>query len=319
MNKSIEVIILIYPNLCLFEFACALEVFAQKRPEFEQTHYRTRVLNLGANFNLDSLSLEVKVLTNLSVLNNADLIVIPGWQGTTIRPDAKLVKQLNSAYKKGARIASICSGAFLLGYSGLLNGRKATTHWRYYNQAKILFPEAEFDETVLYTDDKRILSSAGSAAGLDMCLHIVRSDYGHSVANSYARRLVIPPFRDGGQAQFIQNIVPESSGNSFAKLTQTIEKNLHKPFSIETMAEIVHMSERHFQRRFKEHFSTTPNKWLTKLRLQKVCEFLETTNFRLKTIADACGFGSEESLRRHFRIHMKVSPMEYRATFTGEA
>ncbi|WP_284215632.1 helix-turn-helix domain-containing protein [Agaribacter marinus] len=319
MSTPKKVVVLAYPNLCLFEFSCAMEVFAQRRPEFEVQHYSTVVCATDDSHQV-GLPIENLVLSTtkgLSDIHDADLVIIPGWQGPDILPSDALRNSLLSAYNNGARIASICSGVFLLAYTGLLANKVATTHWQYIAKAREKFPNTHFDENVLYTDNGQILTSAGSAAGLDMCLHLVKQDYGQHVANAYARRLVIPPYREGGQAQFIQQPIPKSDNNTkLSVLLDTLENNLSSQYSVEDMADMVNMSERNFLRQFKAQFATSPAKWLINLRIKRACELLETSELPTKSIAQMCGLGTEESLRHHFRRQLKVSPLHYRRQFS---
>lgn len=319
MNNPIRVTLLSYPNICLFEFATAHEIFGQDRPEFAQQHYSLGVCDI-TNENSNAWQQTNVSITSVSLeeLAKADLIIVPGWQGANTKPSNELAEQLKLAHERGAIIASICSGAFLLGHCGLLDNKRATTHWRYIDSAQEMFPKAHFDQAVLYTEDKQIMCSAGSAAGIDMCLAIVRKHYGQAVANTYSRRLVVPPHRDGGQAQFIQPYVqPTANNNPFEKLTEELQHHLDKSYSVQKMADIACMSERHFQRQFKAYFNCSPAKWLINLRMQRSCELLETTHLPLKKIAQLSGLGSEETLRHHFREILKTSPSDYRKTFAG--
>lgn len=318
MTTPLNVAILAYPNLCLFEFSCAFEVFGQTRPEFEREHYRVSVVPIDEPIvAIGMAKLRMQCDQQTIELQDADLIIVPGWQGLDVEPSKELVNQLRLSYDRGARIASICSGAFLLAYAGLLEQKFATTHWRYIDMARAKFPNVKFDSAVLYAESERIITSAGSAAGLDMCLHIVAEDYGQAVANAYARRLVIPPFRDGGQAQFIQQPMPARASKRFANLLSDLEADLSAPHSVQSMAAMVNLSERHFLRLFKDQFSTTPAKWLTRVRLQHACRLLEGTDWPVKKIAQQSGLGSEESMRHHFRQTLLTSPQEYRAAFVG--
>ncbi len=321
MNTPINVVILAYPNLCLFEFGCALEVFAQRRPEFPKPHYNVKIFpvdtpssSASVEVGFGGLSVSAKAENVARSLALADLVLIPGWQGMDIEPTAELVSQLVQAHQRGATLASICSGVFLLAHAGLLNKRRATTHWRYIEAARARFPLVDFDEAVLFVQSDRLITSAGSAAGLDMCLHLVRQHYGQHIANSYARRLVVPPIRDGGQAQYIQQSLVSPS-NRFNVLVEAVQNDTAQHYSVKRMAELVNLSERHFLRKFKQTFNATPAKWLARLRLQKACDLLETTDWPIKKVAHEAGLGSEENLRHHFRNTLQTSPAEYRSTF----
>jgi AraC family transcriptional activator FtrA len=319
LQSPIKVAILAYPNLCLFEFASALEVFAQRRPEFDFQHYEVKVCALQpsgkTSFPIGDVS--VSYSHGIDSLRDAQLIIIPGWQGVDVKPESVLVDELQAAHHRGVLIASICSGAFLLGYAGLLDGKRATTHWRYVDKAASLFPSAKFNPDVLYTDDQHIVTSAGSAAGIDMCLYIVAKHFGQRVANAYAKRLVVTPFREGGQAQFVQSSVePVTRADKLSALIEHIQSNLAASLSVTQMADQVNLSERQFLRQFKARYQTTPSRYIIRLRVHKACELLESTQLPIKSIATQCGLGSEESLRHHFRVQLKTSPLAYRERFT---
>src|SRR5690606_28831611 len=226
------------------------------------------------------------------VLASAGTIVIPGWKGADISPSQELVGALRTAYDSGARLVSICSGVFVLGAAGLLDGHRVTTHWRYTDKLKAKYPHVDVDPNVLYVDSGRILTSAGSAAGLDLCLHLVRRDFGAAIANQVARRLVIPPHRNGGQAQFIERpVLPERYGR-LSDLIARLNERLHEPFTIESMAALVAMSPRTFMRRFQEATGKTPADWLIEARVERARELLESTDLPIETISQRCGFGT---------------------------
>ncbi|MBF7073404.1 helix-turn-helix domain-containing protein [Glaciecola sp. MH2013] len=320
-NAPKKVSLLAYPNLCVFEFACALEVFAQPKIDFDLAHYEVSVCNQydGKTHELTLGSLSNVKQVGLDELAAADLVILPGWSGAQVKPSKVLKEALTSVIEQGKTVASICSGAFLLGYCGILDGRKATTHWRYIDEARRLFPTANFDRDTLFCDDGQILTSAGSAAGLDLCLYIVAQHFGQHVANAYARQLVFAPYREGGQAQFVPpSAAPATSSprDRFSTLLSTIERDLQQSYTVKKMADLVSMSERHFMRTFKSLLGTTPTKYLAQLRIQRARELLETTSLPIKTIANECGMGSEESLRHHFRLLLKTSPTQYRETFS---
>jgi AraC family transcriptional activator FtrA len=234
-------------------------------------------------------------------------------------PSQALVHALRSAYAAGARIVTICSGVFLLAASGLLDRQRVTTHWRYADKLKALYPTLDVDPNVLYVDAGRILTSAGSAAGLDLCLHLVRRDFGAQIANQVARRLVIAPHRTGGQAQFIERpVLPERYGR-LATLIGQLNARLHEPLTIDAMAQLAAMSPRTFIRRFQEATGKTPADWLIEARVERAREMLEATSLPIEEIARQTGFGSAAGLRHHFRHKVQLSPLAYRQRFAMNA
>lgn len=310
---SHHVAIIAYDSLCTFEFGCAIELFALERPELGVTwyHYAVCAAEPGPLRAAGGLALQVPY--GLDVLECADTIVIPGWRDIDEPPPAALADALRRAWARGARICSICSGAFVLAHAGLLDGRKATTHWRYVEQLAARFPSIAIDPAALYVEDGRIVTSAGSAAGLDMLLHLVRTDYGADVANRVAQRLVIPAHRDGGQAQLVMRPVPDEDTNQIAQLMDWVCENLRFGHTIVSMATQARMGTRTFQRKFKDRTGLTPLAWLVRERVMLAARLLETRpGLGIETVADLAGLGSPESLRRHFRTHGLASPARYR-------
>jgi AraC family transcriptional regulator, transcriptional activator FtrA len=231
-------------------------------------------------------------------------------------PPTRLVEALRRSYRSGARIVSLCSGAFVLAAAGLLDGRRATTHWMYAGELAGRFPEVEVDPNVLYVDQGRILTSAGTAAGIDLCLHLVRLDYGAEVANAFARRMVVPPHRDGGQAQYVRT--PVAKGPGEGPLMQTLEwaiANLGLPLTVADMSHHARMSARTFARRFREVTGTTPLRWVLKQRVLAAQRRLESSEDPVERVAQDCGFGTSATLRLHFGREVGVSPTRYRETF----
>lgn len=223
---------------------------------------------------------------------------------------------LRDAHARGARLVSICSGAFVLAATGLLDGQRATTHWRYADAMRRMYPRIEVDPDVLYVEANRVFTSAGSAAGLDLCLHLVRLDYGAAVANLVARRLVIAPHRDGGQAQFVERPVPRRSADPFSQVLQSMQHDLASDQPIAALAARAAMSTRTFMRRFKDATGTTPAAWLVTARLARARDLLEGTALPVDHVANECGFGSETTMRHHFRRRLRTSPSAYRAQFS---
>ncbi|GAB2976051.1 GlxA family transcriptional regulator [Actinotalea caeni] len=211
-----------------------------------------------------------------------------------------------------ARIVSLCTSAFLLAAAGLLDGRRATTHWALCDRLARLFPQVEVDPNVLFVDNGRILTSAGGAAGIDLCLHLVRLDHGAAVAAAAARRCVVAPWREGGQAQFIEHPVPQDTDRSTSATRQWVLDNLAQPITLEDMARRAHMSVRTFTRRFRSEVGSSPQKWLAQQRLAHARLLLETTELPVARVATACGFGDPVALRKHFYAKVGLSPLAYR-------
>jgi len=214
-----------------------------------------------------------------------------------------------------ARLVSICSGIFVLAATGLLNGRPATTHWKYVSQLGEAFPNIELRPDVLYVDDGDIMTSAGSAAGIDLCLHIIRRDMGTLVANQVARRLVVSPHREGGQTQFIERPVGMQERPWLSELLEWIQGRLEDSITVDQLAQQSGMSKRTLTRRFADATGSSPLDWITSLRIQRAKDLLETTALSIEEIADGCGFGSAPTLRHHFRLRVKLTPTTYRARF----
>ncbi|MEW6761233.1 MAG: transcriptional regulator FtrA [Pseudomonadota bacterium] len=308
-----HVAILAYDGLCTFEFGCAIELFALDRPELGVPWYSYAVCAVEAGPLRAAGGLTVAAPHGLEELERADTIVVPGWRGADQRPPPALIEALQRAHARGARICSICSGAFVLAHAGLLEGRRATTHWRYLEQMASSFPGVAVEEGVLYVEDERIVTSAGSAAGLDMLLHLVRSDFGVDIASRVAQRLVVPSHRDGDQAQLITRPLPSSEHNAIARLMDWVRENLRAEHSVESMAAQAKLGARTFQRRFKDSTGQSPLAWLVRERVELAARILETRpQLPLDAVADLSGLGSPESLRRHFRSHGLPPPGRYR-------
>jgi AraC family transcriptional activator FtrA len=316
-KKSPLVVVLAYDQLCTFEFACAVELFALERPELQVDWYRFAVCAAEKGPLRAMGGIQIQVPYTLKMLDQADTILIPGWRDVNEAPPEALLKKLRAAHRRGARIASICSGVFVLAAAGLLDGKTVTTHWRYAEQLARQYPNIQVDAQALYIAQDQIMTSAGSAAGLDMMLFMVRSDYGVKVANQVAQRLVIPPHREGGQAQFVPRPVAENEQSRLSQLLDFLRQHPAKQHSIASMAERVAMSERSLQRQFVELTGYAPYEWLLRERIALVKELLESSDRKLIQIMELSGFTSEESLRRHFRRLVGTSPMAYRKRFFG--
>jgi AraC family transcriptional activator FtrA len=308
-----HVAILAYDRLCTFEFGCAVELFALERPELNVAWYSYAVCAIEPGPLCAAGGLALQAPHGLDALEAADTIVIPGWRDPAEPPPPPLIAALRRAHARGARLCSICSGAFVLAHAGLLDGRKATTHWRYFDRLATAFPAIAIEADALYVEDGGIVSSAGSAAGLDMLLHLVRSDFGADIANRVAQRLVIPAHRDGSQAQLVARPLPQAGTDPIAQAMDWIRENLRAGHTLASMAAQSRLGVRTFQRRFKDRTGLSPLDWLVRERVALAAQLLETCpNLGIEAVADLAGLGSPESLRRHFRSHGLASPARYR-------
>lgn len=301
-----------YDGLCTFEFGIAVELFGLSRPEFDDW-YRFAVVKAepGPIRAVGGITMDAE--DDLTLLQQASLIIVPGWRGAETPVPEALRHALQSAHANGARIASICSGVFVLAAAGLLDGKNATTHWRYTDLLAAKFPQINVDPDVLFFENDGIYTSAGSAAGLDLGLHIIRQDFGAKAAASVARRLVLPAQRDGGQRQFIPRPEPKARiGSGLAALQDRVRATLNEDWPIERMAQTAGTSSRTLARRFHEELGTTPLSWLKVERVTRAAELLETDHIPLADVWDICGFGSAETFRRDFRKVMGVPPAKYR-------
>jgi len=314
IKKKPLVCALISENVHLFELGIASEIFGLARPEFEDW-YDFKVISANNSPQQALGQLVLNAESDFETLKQASLILIPGWQSETPSVSDKLQEVLHDAAKRGCRFASICSGVFLLAELGFLNGKTATTHWRYTDRLQALYPNINVNPDVLYVDEGQVLTSAGSAAGIDLCLHIVRMDFGHEKANQVARRLVLPAYREGGQAQFIPRPIPKQRGGNIAPLLDQIRLHLNEEWNVERMATIAGLSKRTFIRRFKEGLGENPHGWLTSERIERAKELLEGTKLTMVEIAEASGLVTAETLRHHFRQKVGISPTQYRQEF----
>lgn len=306
---------LIYDGLCAFEFGIVAEVFGLDRPEMGEGWYQFVTCSEHRGLVSTNAGLRVEAERGLDVLAEAGTIVIPGWRSDGALPSPAMKDALLAARERSARFVTVCSGAFLLASVGLLSGRRATTHWRYAERLRTAHPGIEVDADVLYVDDGDILTSAGSAAGIDLLLHLVRKDYGADAANSVARRMVVAPHRSGGQAQFVERPVAQHQGSQLAAVLDAVRQTPSRAWSIPGMARLAAMSERTFIRRFREATGTSPGAWVNEQRVVAAREFLETTDLPMEAVADRTGLGSAANLRMTFRNQVGISPTAYRAQF----
>ena len=317
--KNHLVVALAYDGLCTFEFGCAVEVFSLERPELGVDWYRFAACASSRGSVRAAGGISVQVPHGLAMLARADTIIIPGWQGVDVAPPPALLRRLVAAHARGARIATICSGVFVLAATGLLDGKAATTHWRYAQTLQERHPAIDVRPNSIYVDEGSLLTSAGSAAGLDMMLHLVRRDHGPRVANQVAQRLVVPPHRLGDQAQFVARPVPQDEAARLARLMDWVRAHPTQDWTLASLAERAAMSVRTLQRQFQQSLGMSPVDWLVRERVELARQLLETSTRPLAHVSSLAGFGSEESFRRHFRLATGVSPMAYRRQFGAAA
>ncbi|AIP37884.1 helix-turn-helix domain protein [Paraburkholderia xenovorans LB400] len=309
------VTVVVYDGLSLFEYGCAVEVFGLPRPEMGNGWYRFATAAAEPGILRGAGGIEVRADGGLELLSKARTIIIPGWRGIEEPVPAGLCLALKKAHKRGARVMSICTGAFVLAAAGLLDGKRATTHWRHAGGLAERYPSISVEPDVLYIDAGDVLTSAGSAAGIDLCLHLIRRDMGSRAANQVARRLVMPPHREGGQAQYVEEPVQRRSGSTLAPLVDAVRAALGENWTITRMAAATAMSGRSFQRHFVSTMGMPPGEWLLTERLTRARELLEESPLSVDDIASAVGFGAAATLRNHFRAKLGTSPGYYRERF----
>lgn len=332
-----SVAVLFLPSMNPFEFSIACEIFGIRRGEIlatmdEPRWYDLRVCTADPSTPVRTeFGFDLHVERGLDDLVTADTVIVPmaiktpdaermvcGWRMPAL-PDDTVLDALREAAGNGARMVSFCSGAFVLAEAGLLDGRRATTHWMYIDAFRARYPRVDVVPDVLYVDEGDVLTSAGSASGLDLSLHIVRRDYGVDAADLVARRTVVPPHRDGGQAQYTTTPPTPDGGAPFARLLDWIVEHLHEPLDVADMARQAAMSERTFARRFVEATGTTPHQWLTSQRVARARRLLETTDLTVDVVASRSGLGTAANLRARLREAVGVSPSSYRRRFRRAA
>ncbi|GGK23191.1 transcriptional regulator FtrA [Salinarimonas ramus] len=314
------VVALAYDGLCTFEFGVAVEIFGLPRPEMGERWYRFAVAAAEPGPLRATGGITISCDGGPELLEAAGTIVVPGWRGIDAPVPAAITEALVRAHARGARVMSLCSGVFVLAAAGLLTGRTCTTHWRYADALAAAHPDLTVRPDVLYVDEGSVLTAAGSAAGIDLCLHLIRRDYGAEAANRVARRLVVPPHREGGQAQFVEAPVPRArEGARLGPLLDRLRTALDRPHTIASMTREAGMSERTFLRRFEAATGLSPGEWLAAERLARARTLLETTEATLEDVAAATGFGSLATMRHHFRTRLGTSPGAYRRRFRGLA
>lgn len=314
--KGPAVSVLLYEGMSSFELGIVTEVFGLPRPELDVDWYRLAICSAGPAPVRIIGGATIQADHGLDVFAAAGTVIVPGVADVRAECPPEVVAALRLARDRGARIVSICSGAFALAAAGLLDGRRATTHWKYADLLARRFPRVEVDPDVLYVDDGDVLTSAGSAAGLDLCVHLVRNDFGPTIANAVARRLVIPPHRAGGQAQFIETpVVLDAEDDRITRSMTWALANLADPITVESLARHAHMSSRTYLRHFNRCTGSSPIKWLVERRVHASLPLLEKTGLAIEEVATAVGFESAVTYRHHFARAMRTSPSAYRRAF----
>lgn len=311
-----SVSVLAYDGMTAFETGIVTEVFGLRWPDLEQSWYDLRICTENAEPVNMVGGAQLHTPYGLDDFAAADTVIVPSVREATAPVSAELTDALRTAHRRGARVVSICSGAFALAAAGLLDGRRATTHWKYADALRERYPLVRVDPSPLYVDGGGVFTSAGCAAGLDLCLHLVREDRGAAVANAVARRLIVPPHRDGGQAQFIESPIAVDEPEDRIALSMTWAlAHLPETLTVAQLADQAAMSPRTYLRHFSRRVGTSPIRWLVAQRLQASLELLETTETPIEEIAAAVGFDTAVTFRHHFRQALRTSPGAYRRTF----
>jgi transcriptional regulator GlxA family with amidase domain len=303
----------------IFEVAIPCEVFGRPRQGLLEAWYEFRVCAAQPGQTQIGSGFVVGTEHGFDALDWAETIIVPAIANIDIEPPPTLIDALQRAHDRGARIASICSGAFALAAAGLLDGRRATLHWMHVTTLAKRYPKVRLEPAVLYVEDGNVLTSAGSAAGLDLCLHIVRGDCGAEIANLLARRLVIPAHRPGGQAQYVETPLPRHDSDSIAPVLQWALEHLDRPLTTAELAKRHCVTPRTLIRHFQAATGSAPLRWLLAQRVQRARWLLESTDESTARIADRCGLGTEANLRHHFARLVGLAPTEYRRTFRASA
>jgi AraC family transcriptional activator FtrA len=310
-----DVAVLVMDAVAPFELGVLCEVFGVDRSDQGLPVYDFAVCSPGALPVTTNAGFRLQPTHGLQRLESADLVGIPAM-GVDVQVPEEVRAALRRALDRGAWVVSVCSGIFVLNAAGLLDGRRCTTHWMYADELGVRCPTASVDPDVLYVQDGRLVTSAGSAAGIDACLHIVRQEHGAKIANGVARRMVVPPHRDGGQRQYVEAPVPAAGGaDTLVPLLDWLVEHLGHAHTVQTLATRAHMSPRTFARRFRAETGSTPHTWITSQRLLLAERLLEETDEPVEAVAERSGFGSAPVLRHHFGQHRHTTPQAFRRAF----
>jgi transcriptional regulator GlxA family with amidase domain len=312
-----NVALLVMPEVAVFELGVLCELFGYDRTAEGLPAYDFAVCSVDGRPVPTHGGFAIDVRYDLSRLEEADLVAVVPY-GTAGNEPPEVLDALRRAHERGAWVMSVCTGAFALGAAGLLDGRRCTTHWLHTDELARRFPAARVDPGVLYVQDGKILTSAGTAASVDAGLHLVRQEQGSAVARTIARRMVVPPHRDGGQAQYIETPVQAIRCETLQPVLTLVMETLDRPHSVETMADLAHMAPRTFARKFRSETGATPHDWLIGQRLLLARRLLEDSDLGVDTIAERTGFGSAATLRHHFASRLSTTPQAYRGTFRSQ-
>ncbi|MFG2015184.1 helix-turn-helix domain-containing protein [Actinomadura geliboluensis] len=309
-----RVVALVRPNQSTFELGCAADVFGTRRPGLDP-RYTFDVCAEHPGQITTSAGYDLVVPNGLEMLDEADTVVIPGWLPVAEKPSPTLTEALRKAHARGTRMTSICTGAFALAHTGLLDGRRATTHWARTDDLAAWFPSVQVDKNVLYVHDNDVATSAGAGAGIDLCLHLLRTDQGAGYAAHVARSMVMPPHREGGQLQYAAPPHPTQFEGSLGPLLDWATQNLHEPLTVDALAAQAGVSPRTLARRFTDQLGTPPGQWLLSQRIAAAQHLLESTDLPVETVAQRTGLSSATNLRRRFQRALATTPGTYRKTF----
>lgn len=316
--RPVTVAIIAVEDFSPFHFSVPCIIFSEKAATKKRFEVQICAEAPGVISSQEGFS--VTATHGYAAVTKADIVIIPYWGATAHRPPQTLLDALMSARQNGAQIVGLCLGAFVLGYAGLLDGRRAATHWEYETDFLEHFPHAHLDINALYVDDDGIITSAGTAAALDCCLYVIRQRFGSVVANQIARRMIVPPHREGGQAQYIAQPVPKNTQDERINgLLEYLRQNIHQPHDLDTLARRVMMSRRTLTRHFVKATGLSVAQWLIAERLRRSQELLESSQLPVERIAEQVGFLSPVTWRQHFKARFGVSPAEWRKTFQGAA
>jgi AraC family transcriptional regulator, transcriptional activator FtrA len=298
-----------------FDFAIPCEVFGLDRSDIAAPWYEFLVVAAGDRRIVTQTGFVIEAPFGLAALDRADTIIVPGWSSPDVAPSDELVAALRRAHRRKARIVSICTGAFVLAAAGLLDSRRATTHWMFADELRARYPRIELDPSVLYVVDGTIMTSAGTAAGIDLCLHIVTADYGADVAATVSRRMLMPLHRSGGQAQYVDTPVPQALGDGMTELLAWAVTRIPAGLSVHDLARRAAVSPRTLTRRFRQATGLAPGEWLQGERLRLARRLLETSDDSIERVAQHAGYDTQVAMRAQFARRLQTSPRAYRRTF----